>query len=119
MQGANNGLRCWSVAFKDDIFHMWLEDKLTIKYAFEDKEEYLPEAINFYLRLKKNLEKSLAAIEKLHEPHKANMRKYRYSQSPPLLSKLVDPTILRLTQSEHNKGMASLGPFDVSNSESK
>jgi hypothetical protein len=47
-----NELRCWSISFKDSIFYMWLEDNLVVKYGFEDKEEFLSRAINFFLALK-------------------------------------------------------------------
>ncbi|KAG1147845.1 hypothetical protein G6F37_002843 [Rhizopus arrhizus] len=96
---------------------MWLEDNLVVKYGFGDKEESLPRAINFFLALKGNLEATLTAVKRLQDPHKASLKENRYNPSPLLLTKVVKPNIVRLTQSEHSKGTSTQGPFEISDSE--
>ncbi|OBZ82694.1 hypothetical protein A0J61_09256 [Choanephora cucurbitarum] len=117
LQGAGNRLRCWSVVYTDDVSHMWLEDTLLLKYDFEDKEEFLPRALNFFLNLKNNIQETLVALKELKESHKDNLRQSRYDISPSLLTDVVKPTIVRLTQSEHAKNMSSVGPFESSDTE--
>ena len=42
------------------------------------------------------------------------MKIYRYNsdETPRLLSEVINPSIIKLTENEHKKGMDNLGPFD-------
>ncbi|KAI8363934.1 hypothetical protein BD560DRAFT_473605 [Blakeslea trispora] len=110
---AEDKIKLWSLSFNENIFHLWREDILEIKPDFKDKEEFLQQTIRFYWSFKCQLENTLKAIQNLHTSHKENLKQARYSVSPPpLLSQLVNPSIVRLTEKDHCKGMASYGPFD-------
>lgn len=57
------------------------------------------------------MEETLDAIKRSKTP----TRKNRYNsagESPKLLSEIVNPSIIKLTENEHKKGMGNLGPFD-------
>ncbi|KAI7892165.1 uncharacterized protein EV154DRAFT_543377 [Mucor mucedo] len=90
----------------EDKVKLWsLEDVLEIKPDFKDKEEFLKQTIRFYWNFKNS--------DSSRENIKQNLKQARYSFSPPpLLSQLVNPSIVRLTEKDHCKGMASYGPFD-------
>ncbi|KAG1153325.1 hypothetical protein G6F36_014585 [Rhizopus arrhizus] len=88
------------------------EDILTIKPEFKDKEEFLKQAIPFYWSFKCQLEKLMKAIKDLQESHEKNLKQARNSAlPPPLVSKLVSSSIIRLTEKEYCKGTASFVPF--------
>lgn len=127
---AEDKVKLWSLSFNESIFHLWREDVLEIKPDFKDKEEFLQQTIRFYWSFKvckyqpesKKLvgfylaffycivsaRKHTEAIQNLHTSHKENLNQARYSASP----ELVNPSIVRLTEKEHSKGMAGYGPFD-------
>ncbi|CAO3593633.1 unnamed protein product [Absidia cylindrospora] len=51
-------------------------------------------------------------IDELAQSHANNKAKYRYSVGAPvLLTDVITPTIIKLTQHDDSKGMADLGPF--------
>ncbi|KAG1046739.1 hypothetical protein G6F43_010788 [Rhizopus delemar] len=98
-----------------DVFQkikMIREDVLTIKPEFKDKEEFLKQAIPFYWSFKCQLEKLMKAIKDLQESHEKSLKQARNSAlPPPLVSKLVSSSIIRLTEKEYCKGAASFVPF--------
>ncbi|KAI9487871.1 MAG: hypothetical protein EXX96DRAFT_599451 [Benjaminiella poitrasii] len=87
---------------------------LNIEPKFDDKEMYLQDAINFYWTLECKLEETLDTIKKIQSSHKDNRKKSRYNSEEKynLLSEIINPSIIKLTEKDHKKGMRDLGPFD-------
>lgn len=48
------------------------------------------------------------------EDPRINRKNSRYNsgETPKLLSQIINPNIIKLTENDHKKGMADLGPFD-------
>ncbi|KAG1183379.1 hypothetical protein G6F36_008492 [Rhizopus arrhizus] len=114
VHAADNKIKLWSLSYQDEVFHFWREGVLNIEPKFEDKEMYQQDAINYYWTFKCKLEETLDTIKKLQISHKDNRKKSRYNsgETPKLLSEIINPSIIKLTENEHKKGMADLGPFD-------
>ncbi|KAI7900744.1 uncharacterized protein BX663DRAFT_553740 [Cokeromyces recurvatus] len=103
-------LKIYFVHAADEVFHFWREGVLNIEPKFEDKETYQQDIITFYWTFKCKLEESLDAVKKIQDSHKIN--RYNSGEKPKLLSQIINPNIIKLTENDHKKGMADLGPFD-------
>ncbi|PHZ11008.1 uncharacterized protein RHIMIDRAFT_293200 [Rhizopus microsporus ATCC 52813] len=66
------------------------------------------------LTLRRRDQETLDTIKKIQSSHKDNRKKSRYNseETPRLLSEIINPSIIKLTENDHKKGMTDLGPFD-------
>ncbi|KAG1558248.1 hypothetical protein G6F49_004678 [Rhizopus delemar] len=116
VHAADNKIKLWSLSYQDEVFHFWREGVLNIEPKFEDKEMYQQDAINYYWTFKCKLEETLDIIKKIQVSHKSNIKKNRYNsgETPKSLSEIINPSIIKLTENDHKKGMTDLGPFGSS-----
>ncbi|PHZ12770.1 uncharacterized protein RHIMIDRAFT_136848 [Rhizopus microsporus ATCC 52813] len=113
LHAADRELHFWSVCYqKEDVFDLWRESSLLIEPDFQDKEDFVPNLIQFCWEVKCKIEESVRNIVVLKEEHDNIKRNYRYSSKRPvLLSEIINPIILKLTQEEDSLGMSKLGPI--------
>jgi len=114
VHAADDKIKLWSLSYQDEVFHFWREGVLNLEPKFEDKETYQQDIITFYWAFKCKLEESLDAVKNIQNSHKINRKNSRYNsgENPKLLSQIINPDIIKLTENDHKKGMADLGPFD-------
>ncbi|ORE07688.1 hypothetical protein BCV72DRAFT_241093 [Rhizopus microsporus var. microsporus] len=112
LHAADRELHFWSVCYqKEDVFDLWRESSLLIEPDFQDKEDFVPNLIQFCWEVKVAYDLIWDYIF-LKEEHDNIKRNYRYSSKRPvLLSEIINPIILKLTQEEDSLGMSKLGPI--------
>ncbi|CAO3588644.1 unnamed protein product [Absidia cylindrospora] len=114
VQAAGNQLHLWSLCYKENsVYDLWRETYLTIRPSFDDKADMLPELLQFFWNMKALVNESILNITNLRQNHIINNRSAsRYNKhSPPLLTEIINPPIIKLVQHDDSKGMADLGPF--------
>jgi hypothetical protein len=57
------------------------------------------------------LDEAVFSIIALRNSHDEIKKEYRYSTAPTLLTELVNPVILKLSEKDHSAGMGNLGPI--------
>ncbi|CAO3588686.1 unnamed protein product [Absidia cylindrospora] len=109
---AEDKLHFWSLSFKHDgIYELWRETHLKIRPLFSDKADFMHDFMPFFWTMKM-LRGTIDSIDDLAKSHAAIKAKHRYSSNAPvLLTSIITPSIIKLTQHEDSKGLADLGPF--------
>ncbi|KAI8346388.1 hypothetical protein EDC96DRAFT_521552 [Choanephora cucurbitarum] len=112
LNAAGNKLYLWGLSYKKEgLFDLFLEASLSVRPNYEDKEDYLPQLVQFCLIAKSSLQKSIENILVLKQKHCEAKASCRYSVKQVVnLSDLVSPIILKLTKEKDSTGMADLGP---------
>ncbi|KAI8334044.1 hypothetical protein BD560DRAFT_451256 [Blakeslea trispora] len=113
LNAAGNKLYLWGLSYKKEgLFDLFLEASLSVRPNYEDKEDYLPQLVQFCLIAKSSLQKSIENILVLKQKHCEAKASCRYSVKQVVnLSDLVSPIILKLTKEKDSTGMADLGPM--------
>lgn len=57
------------------------------------------------------MQQLIKSIDLLIKDHRVKLKEARYAKSVALLTDIVNPWIIKLTQAEDNKGMAEQGPW--------
>ncbi|KAI9304531.1 hypothetical protein BJ944DRAFT_278246, partial [Cunninghamella echinulata] len=113
--------RIWSLSYKkENVFIFCRDDKVVINQNFSEKEDHLLPIVSFFGNLKEKLMGTINQLNVLQSERKNIKRNFRYESNttPILLSKIINPTILRLTQNSDAKGLgdelpgSSPGYFD-------
>ncbi|KAI8331866.1 hypothetical protein BC941DRAFT_463057 [Chlamydoabsidia padenii] len=113
VHAAGDQLHLWNLTFKHDgIYELWRGTYLTILPSFGDKTDFLLDFLNFFWAMKELVKETINNIDELAKGHTTIKAKHRYSVAVPvLLTDIIKPSIIKLTQHEGSKGMADLGPF--------
>ncbi|KAG1141016.1 hypothetical protein G6F37_005338 [Rhizopus arrhizus] len=113
LNAAGRHLHLWSLSYKkNDLFDLWKESSLLLRPDFDDKQDFVPDLVQFCWSSKIIIEKSVESIVTLKQDHSQNKAKCRYSSAAPaLLSDIVNPIILKLTKEEDSSGIIKLGPL--------
>ncbi|ORY97066.1 hypothetical protein BCR42DRAFT_430472 [Absidia repens] len=113
IQAAGDQLHLWSLCYKENgIYDLWRETYLTIRPSFDDRADLLQELLQFFWNMKELINESIQNIAHIRQNHISNRTSSRYKKrSPPLLTEIINPPIIKLMQNEDIKGMADLGPF--------
>ncbi|KAG0929918.1 hypothetical protein G6F57_012240 [Rhizopus arrhizus] len=89
-----------------------LEEALEIDTKFDKAVEQLPQALNFYWKMKCLLRQTVDAINELESEHKKVLKQCRFISLPvENLPFLVNPNIMRLTEAEDKADLSETGPF--------
>ncbi|KAG0945455.1 hypothetical protein G6F57_003976 [Rhizopus arrhizus] len=113
LNAAGRHLNLWSLSYKkNDLFDLWKESSLLLRPDFDDKQDFVPDLVQFCWSSKIIIEKSVESIVALKQDHSQNKAKCRYSSAAPaLLSDIVNAIILKLTKEEDGSGIIKLGPL--------
>jgi hypothetical protein len=57
------------------------------------------------------VQQSIKSIDLLIEDHRAKIKETQYAKSVALLTDIVNPSIIKLTQAEHSKDVTDQGPW--------
>ncbi|KAI8143394.1 hypothetical protein BJV82DRAFT_514846 [Fennellomyces sp. T-0311] len=100
-------MRLWSMSTpRKDVYIMRREFSVHVPICIEERDPHVVKYLKAFWSLKDLLKKSGESIMKMQQAHKHAARIYRYKKYPrDLLSDIVNPAIVKLTESKNSKGM--------------
>ncbi|ORZ04103.1 hypothetical protein BCR42DRAFT_338859, partial [Absidia repens] len=113
VHAAGNVCRTWSLKYNNNAYILCREDKVTMHQNFKEKNDFLIPLCNYLNNLKEMIIQSVSHLDVLEDEHKKSNRLSRYGKpinKQLLLSNIITPSILRLTQKYDSGGMADQNP---------
>ncbi|CAO3649580.1 unnamed protein product [Cunninghamella blakesleeana] len=110
---SGSNCRIWSLRYSENGVYLFLrEDKVILHQTFQEKDDLLLPLFGFFFNLKEKINTCINQLSILQQEHKENKRAFRHNpNSPTLLSKIIKPAILRLSQKYDIAGLADETPI--------
>ncbi|KAG1050889.1 hypothetical protein G6F43_006868 [Rhizopus delemar] len=107
-------LWCLKYIKEGPAYELWLEEAFDTDTKFGKAVEQLPQALNFYWKMKCLLKQTVDAVNELESGHKKVLKQCRFTSLPvENLFFLVNSSIMRLTDAEDKAGLSEVGPFNT------